>query len=448
MRSRSSGVTRSSASSERIQSPVAWSMAKFFWAAKPGHGRTETLSVNSCAICTVLSPDSASTTTISSAQATLSRQARRRSSSFHAMIVTESRLTARSPAGRAWPGPRPPPPPAPGPPSCRPGSGARGRVARRDRCAPRSSARRGRGSACPGPRPGAAGPVSLATMSAQRRSRAASSCRSVGGARIARALDPSRIWRAMWTSSGPHRSRTLTLGSLASRSTRRRKCATGHCLFARPAPGFTATSRSRLFTPCSPRKSSMRRVARGGDRHEELDRPRRDAERPEEGQVLVHHVHRLGGRAHAAVREEAVQALAAVIGGEADAQRRAGVGGEQPALDEALQIEGDVEARRADAPAQAADLADHLAHARRAPDEPAPEPRVHRHHRVEVGVVLQQGVLARLHDPREVDAGPRPAERARHRDRVDDVAERRQLDDGDFVSGARVSPRTLVVFTV
>ena len=55
MRRRSSGVTRSSASSERIQSPVACSIAKFFWAAKPGHGRTQTRSVNSRASATVLS---------------------------------------------------------------------------------------------------------------------------------------------------------------------------------------------------------------------------------------------------------------------------------------------------------------------------------------------------------------------------------------------------------
>ena len=95
MRSRSSGVTRSSASSESIQSPVACSIAKFFWAAKPGHGRTQTRSVNSRATATVLSVDSASTTTISSAQATLSRQARRRSSSFHATTVTDSAGHAR-----------------------------------------------------------------------------------------------------------------------------------------------------------------------------------------------------------------------------------------------------------------------------------------------------------------------------------------------------------------
>lgn len=47
-------------------------------------------------------------------------------------------------------------------------------------------------------------------------------------------------------------------------------------------------------------------------------------------------------------------------------------------------------------------------------------------------MVLQQGVLARLHDPREVDAGPGAPERARHRDRVDDVAEGGELHDGDF----------------
>ena len=78
----SSGVTRSSASSDSTQSPVACSSAKFFWAAKPGQGRTQTRSVNSRASATVLSVDSPSTTMISSAQATLSRQARRRSSSF------------------------------------------------------------------------------------------------------------------------------------------------------------------------------------------------------------------------------------------------------------------------------------------------------------------------------------------------------------------------------
>ena len=38
IRSRSSGVTRSSASSDSTQSPVACSRAKFFWAAKPGPG--------------------------------------------------------------------------------------------------------------------------------------------------------------------------------------------------------------------------------------------------------------------------------------------------------------------------------------------------------------------------------------------------------------------------
>src|SRR2546421_8122870 len=59
----SSGETSSSASTERIQSLVACSRAKFFCAANPGHGRTQTRSVNSRAIWPVLSLDSASTTT-------------------------------------------------------------------------------------------------------------------------------------------------------------------------------------------------------------------------------------------------------------------------------------------------------------------------------------------------------------------------------------------------
>ena len=67
----------------------------------------------------------------------------------------------------------------------------------------------------------------------------------------------------------------------------------------------------------------------------------------EQRQVLIHHVHRArAGGVHAPVGEEAFEPLAAVSGGEADAQRRAGVGGEEPALDEALQVDGDVEAAR------------------------------------------------------------------------------------------------------
>src|SRR4029450_11473262 len=69
MRARRSGVTRSSASSASTQSPAAWSRAKFFCAAKPGHARTHTRSVNSRASATVLSVDSPSITTIASAPA-------------------------------------------------------------------------------------------------------------------------------------------------------------------------------------------------------------------------------------------------------------------------------------------------------------------------------------------------------------------------------------------
>src|SRR2546425_10156336 len=49
-------------------------MAKFFCAPKPGHGRTKILSVNRRANSTVRSVLHASTTTISSAQATDTRQ--------------------------------------------------------------------------------------------------------------------------------------------------------------------------------------------------------------------------------------------------------------------------------------------------------------------------------------------------------------------------------------
>src|SRR3989441_5256622 len=86
----SSGETSSSASTERIQSLVACSRAKFFCAANPGHGRTQTRSVNSHALWPVLSLDSASTTTSSSAQVRLSRQALSRSSSLRVTTTAET----------------------------------------------------------------------------------------------------------------------------------------------------------------------------------------------------------------------------------------------------------------------------------------------------------------------------------------------------------------------
>src|SRR2546425_7212513 len=86
----SSGETSSSASTERIQSLVACSRAKFFCAANPGHGRTQTRSVNSRALWPVLSLDSASTTTSSSAQVRLSRQALSRSSSLRVTTTAET----------------------------------------------------------------------------------------------------------------------------------------------------------------------------------------------------------------------------------------------------------------------------------------------------------------------------------------------------------------------
>src|SRR5262245_37272304 len=91
--SRSASVTRSSASSESIQSPWHWPSAKFFWLPYPSQARKSTRSVNSRAIATVLSLEPASTTTISSAHTTLSRHARSRSSSFRTTIATDRLAT-------------------------------------------------------------------------------------------------------------------------------------------------------------------------------------------------------------------------------------------------------------------------------------------------------------------------------------------------------------------
>ena len=124
--------------------------------------------------------------------------------------------------------------------------------------------------------------------------------------------------------------------------------------------------------------------------------------------------------------------------------RRAGVRGQEPALDQSLQVDGHVEARGPDAAAQPPHLAHHLPRPRRSPDQPPPEPRVDRHHAVEVGMAREQGVLARLHDPGQVDAGPRAAQGVGHREGVDDVAQRGELDDRDLQQrGARDAIRPL-----
>src|SRR5207247_7215605 len=98
---------------------------------------------------------------------------------------------------------------------------------------------------------------------------------------------------------------------------------------------------------------------------------------------------------------------------------------------QALEIDGHVEGSAADARAEPPHLAQHLARAGRAPDEPAPPARVHRDHGVEVRMVTENGVLTRLDHPGQMCLGHRAPERARHGQGVDHVAKRGELDDGD-----------------
>ena len=88
---------RSSASRERIQSPVAASRARFFWGPNPGQsGVTITFAPKSLAISAVPSVLPESTTIHSSAKATLSRQAWMWVASFFVMMTTDSFIS--------WPG--------------------------------------------------------------------------------------------------------------------------------------------------------------------------------------------------------------------------------------------------------------------------------------------------------------------------------------------------------
>ena len=90
----SAGVTRSSASSESIQSWLASEAAKFFCAGYPGHSRTTTRSVYRRAIATVSSVLSESTTMSSSAQDTDDSASPISAASFFVITVTETFGTA------------------------------------------------------------------------------------------------------------------------------------------------------------------------------------------------------------------------------------------------------------------------------------------------------------------------------------------------------------------
>ena len=202
----------------------------------------------------VLSCDSASTTISSSAHATDSRHARMRSSSLSVTTTTESRT-------RLTRAPRPPRPArarASARPSSRRGSTACGARRRRVRSARRRSDRRGPRRACRGAAAMCSGPVSRrhddARPAQQRQQRV-----EVGRA-APRSRRPSP--RRSRARAPPRRAPTSPPRGRAASCTRRRasvaKCATGHRLAARPAPGFSTTSRRCGLSPAPANHSSMR----------------------------------------------------------------------------------------------------------------------------------------------------------------------------------------------
>jgi len=87
---RSPGVTHSSASSDSTHSPRARSRARFFWRPKPGQSEVWcSRAPASRQMSAVRSALPCSTTTISSAQATDSRQRRIVLSAFFAMMMAD-----------------------------------------------------------------------------------------------------------------------------------------------------------------------------------------------------------------------------------------------------------------------------------------------------------------------------------------------------------------------
>ena len=113
--------------------------------------------------------------------------------------------------------------------------------------------------------------------------------------------------------------------------------------------------------------------------------------------------------------------------------RRAGEAGDDAALEEALGVHRHVEAAGAEPPAQLAQVGPE---APRLPPQPAPPAsRVHGDDMVEVGMLAEHGRLARLHQPAELGVGIGAPQRARHRQGVDHVAQRGQLDERPSPAG-------------
>ena len=139
-----------------------------------------------------------------------------------------------------------------------------------------------------------------------------------------------------------------------------------------------------------------------------------------------------------AVGEQRAERLAAPAPVKADAHGRARGSSDGAALDEALQIHGDVEARGGQAPPQRQQLAERGAHRAR-PPRPPPAARVGNDNLVERGMAPQDGRLAPLGDPGQPGMRARGAQRGRYRQRMDDVAQRGELDQRDArgVSGHR-----------
>src|SRR5256886_8518 len=185
--------------------------------------------------------------------------------------------------------------------------------------------------------------------------------------------------------------------------------------------------RSTLFPYTTLFRSRLRRGIRG---QRKRDRGGPDAERLEHREVLLDNVSRGHGRRQVPVREERAEGLAEEGGGEADPQRRARGRRHEPALQEPLEVHGDVDPRRAKTARELAERAagpDQVRRRARA----APAARVHIDDRVEDPVAPEQRRLAALHDPAQPRAWEPRTERRGDRERVDDIAERGELDEYD-----------------
>ncbi len=196
-----------------------------------------------------------------------------------------------------------------------------------------------------------------------------------------------------------------------------RNCAV---VFERPLLGFPSGQRT-----CEHERMARQFTFRRARRHGEGDRNIRSASRSRQFDVTLHDMGRL--RADGARVEHGCRAFTYLRPREAECTVGSAEESDQCGLDQALEVDRDIEML----PAQSGPAA---AYAR-------PGAAIHRHNLVDVGIALEQRHPTRIDHPCDASAG-NPLERGDRRESVDHIAHRSEPDYQDVHRPASCRVRT------